>query len=121
MHLLRVLLYLLLSLVSLVLAAPLDVYAPPVLYPSSDTVWKVGETHTVEWDVHNPPEHITNQVGRIQLRRGNSTLPLILASDFDILLGSIEVVVPSVPPGKEYRIVLFGDSGNWSPAFAIIE
>lgn len=60
-----------------------------------------------------------------------------LASDFDILLGRIEIKVPSVPPSNDYRIVreydvpewrippadtpraVFGDSGNWSPEFTI--
>ena len=38
-----------------VLAAPLgsrDVYVPPVLYPTQDTVWTVGQQYPVVWWVH---------------------------------------------------------------------
>ena len=26
-----------------------DVYAPPVLYPNANTIWKVGSKHNVTW------------------------------------------------------------------------
>lgn len=60
-----------------------------------------------------------------------------LKDNFDILLGSIEITVPQVEDGDDYRIVceylsvqsllnqswtpllVFGDSGNWSPPFSI--
>ena len=99
--------------------AILDVYAPAVTYPVAGTVWKRGETHNVTWDASSPPTQITNPKGRIQLRKGGITSPLILANDFDILAGTIEVTVPWVVDGNDYSIVLFGDSGNWSGAFTI--
>lgn len=42
------------SMLSLVNAVPVglekrDVYAPPVLYPYTGTVWKVGAKHNVTW------------------------------------------------------------------------
>ena len=42
------------SMISLVNALPAglgkrDVYVPPVLYPNSTTVWKVGEKYNVTW------------------------------------------------------------------------
>lgn len=96
-----------------------DVYAPPVTSPNVSTVWTVNTTQTVTWDTSNPPAQITNRLGSIRLRKGDSTLPLVLADGFDILLGKFEVTVPWVTEGDDYAIVLFGDSGNWSPEFTI--
>ncbi|KAG5646509.1 hypothetical protein DXG03_003276 [Asterophora parasitica] len=42
-----------------------------------------------------------------------------LAQNFKLRVGKIDIIVPSVPPRDDYIIVLFGDSGNSSPAFAI--
>ena len=50
-----------------------DVYVPPVLYPHSGTVWKVGQTYSVTWDNSNPPHQITNPIGQIYLRKGDRT------------------------------------------------
>jgi len=107
-----------------VLAGPIglelrDVYVPPVLYPDQGTVWVVGEQQHVIWDISNPPVNITNKIGQILLRKGNLSTPVILADNFDILLGEIEVTVPWVLDGDDYQVVLFGDSGNFSPTFTI--
>ncbi|KAI0820169.1 hypothetical protein BC628DRAFT_1331031 [Trametes gibbosa] len=96
-----------------------DVFVPPVLYPHAGTVWFKGQRHNVTWDTTNAPVNITNKVGIIQLRKGDLATPLILASGFDILLGRIEVTVPWVIPDDDYSLVLFGDSGNFSPQFTI--
>ncbi|KAI0273486.1 hypothetical protein BC834DRAFT_816913 [Gloeopeniophorella convolvens] len=109
------------ALMSVVQAVPLlqrDVYVPPITYPHEGTVWKVGDHHNVTWDNTNPPKQITNPVGRILLRKGDLTTSTVLASNFSILLGRIEVEVPEVTPG-DYTLVLFGDSGNFSPVFKI--
>jgi hypothetical protein len=45
---------------------------------------------------------------------------VILAKDFDPLAGSAQVTVPWVVNGT-YSIVLFGDSGNDSEDFTILE
>ncbi|KJA24372.1 hypothetical protein HYPSUDRAFT_200596 [Hypholoma sublateritium FD-334 SS-4] len=42
-----------------------------------------------------------------------------LASGFNLTDGSVQITVPNVPPRDDYLIVLFGDSGNTSPAFSI--
>ncbi|KAI0363250.1 hypothetical protein BV20DRAFT_170853 [Pilatotrama ljubarskyi] len=81
------------------------VFTPPVLYPHSGTVWTVGQTHNVTWDVSNPPVNITNKIGRIMLRKDDITTPLILSANFDILLGRIEVTVPWVLPDDDYSVV----------------
>ncbi|KAJ7923454.1 hypothetical protein B0H13DRAFT_2230169 [Mycena leptocephala] len=98
---------------------PRDVYVPPVLYPHNGTVWFVGQRHNVTWDNTNPPVNITNKIGRIMLRKGGLTTPVILQENFSILLGRIEVTVPWVDDGSDYQVVLFGDSGNFSPFFTI--
>ncbi|KAJ6493267.1 hypothetical protein C8R45DRAFT_184908 [Mycena sanguinolenta] len=96
-----------------------DVYAPPVTYPHAGTVWKVGQRHNVTWNVINPPARITNPTGQIMLRKGNLTTSVVLEKNFSILLGRIEVKVPRVKHGDDYQLVLFGDSGNFSPYFTI--
>ncbi|KAF9034239.1 hypothetical protein BDZ89DRAFT_983715 [Hymenopellis radicata] len=113
------------ALVSIVAAAPMrlstrDVFVPPVLTPDAATTWTVNSTVTVTWDVSDPPAQITNKLGSIRLRKADRALPLVLADGFDILLGQIDVTVPWVVAGTDYSIVLFGDSGNWSPDFSIV-
>ncbi|EGN99724.1 hypothetical protein SERLA73DRAFT_179880 [Serpula lacrymans var. lacrymans S7.3] len=101
-------------------SAKRDVYVPPVISPNNATVWTVGQTYNVTWNTTNPPAQISNPRGNIYLRQGNDTLlNPTLASNFSMLAGSQEVTVPDVTPGSDYRIVLFGDSGDWSGVFAI--
>ncbi|KII88214.1 hypothetical protein PLICRDRAFT_111363 [Plicaturopsis crispa FD-325 SS-3] len=99
----------------------LDVFVPPITYPHAGTQWYRGQTHNVTWDTSNAPVNITNRYGRINLvRAGNVTDPIELAQGFDILLGRIEVQVPDyIQPRNDYELVLFGDSGNFSPEFSI--
>lgn len=96
-----------------------DVYVPPITYPTAGVVWNSGEEQTVTWDTSNPPKQITNKIGRVMLRKGDLSTPLVLAGNFDILKGHIKVKVPQVISGDDYSLVLFGDSGNFSPKFTI--
>jgi hypothetical protein len=48
-------------------------------------------------------------------------LAVILAQNFDPRKGSVNVTVPLVLNGTDYQVVLFGDSGNFSPAFTIVQ
>jgi len=98
---------------------PRDVFVPPVTYPNNKTVWIVGQHHNVTWDTSEAPVNITNKIGMIFLRKGGLTTNLSLASNFSILLGRIAVEVPLVETGSDYQVVLFGDSGNFSPFFTI--
>ncbi|KAK0214875.1 hypothetical protein IW262DRAFT_1403502 [Armillaria fumosa] len=108
-----------------VLSAPVlvsrDVYAPPVTLPGTGSVWTVGSKQTVTWDASSPPTQITNPTGFVRLRKANKTDSTDLASGFSILDGQVEVTVPNVEPGDDYRIVLFGDSGNWGETFTITQ
>ncbi|KAF8630661.1 hypothetical protein AX15_002809 [Amanita polypyramis BW_CC] len=119
----KLLIFFLLSLFAFVSSLPLtvrDVYVPPILSPKEAEVWVIGQTRTVTWNITEPPSQISNPQGEIYLRKGDITLlENPLAANFSILLGSKKVKVPSVEPGH-YRVVLFGDSGNWSPPFRII-
>ncbi|GJE98814.1 hypothetical protein PsYK624_150510 [Phanerochaete sordida] len=94
-----------------------DVYSPPVLYPHTGTVWYSGQRHNVTWDNSNPPKSISNRAF-ILLRWGNLGTPVVLAHDFDLRAGRVEVTVPDVITGN-FSVVLFGDSGNWSEDFVI--
>ncbi|KAF8874275.1 hypothetical protein BD779DRAFT_1678801 [Infundibulicybe gibba] len=98
---------------------PRDVFTPAVLFPHTGTVWIVGQHHNVTWDTSKAPVNITNKIGMILLRKGGLTTPLILANNFSILLGRIEVQVPWVLDGDDYQVNLFGDSGDFSDFFTI--
>ncbi|PPQ70662.1 hypothetical protein CVT24_000670 [Panaeolus cyanescens] len=96
-----------------------DVFAPPILTPTAGTVWTAGERVTVTWDLSDVPTQITNPIGNIRLRRDGWTSPFLLADDFQITDGSVEFTVPRVVEGNDYQLVLFGNSGNWSPEITI--
>ncbi|KAH0832068.1 hypothetical protein J3R83DRAFT_12976 [Lanmaoa asiatica] len=93
-------------------SAMLDVWAPQITDPRSDTVWYIGTFATVSWDVSNPPSSITNPQGTIYLvKDGVIDLQNPLVENFDILAGTVAFIVPDVPSGI-YQIDLFGDSGD---------
>ncbi|KAH9480197.1 hypothetical protein JR316_0006795 [Psilocybe cubensis] len=116
----------LLSFFSLVSGAPIelsqrDVFVPPVILPNSHSVWKVGTTQTVKWDVSHPPSQITNTKAKIILvTNGLLDFEHPLADNLDVLSGSHQVKVPKVEPGKKYQIIVFGDSGNTGEVFQIV-
>jgi len=99
----------------------LDVFVPPVTAPVEDAVWHIGSRQLVTWDTKSAPVQITNKIGRIQLRKGELITDTVLAEGFDILDGQHEVIVPNVTSSDDYSIVLFGDSGNYSPQFCIVD
>ncbi|KAK0201322.1 hypothetical protein DFS33DRAFT_1266220, partial [Desarmillaria ectypa] len=97
-----------------------DIFDPPILSPTTGTTWTIKTAQTVSWDTSNPPDLITNRNhSSIRLIKGGRFLPVVLADEFDILLGSIEVQVPWVVEGNDYALVLFGDSGNVGKEFSI--
>ncbi|KAF8586113.1 hypothetical protein K439DRAFT_985190 [Ramaria rubella] len=101
----------------------LDVFDPPILYPNAATVWFAGQSHNVTWDASNPPKTISNGA-LIQLRIADSVIqfvPVTLASGFSLLAGRQVITLPgNLTSRDDYEIVLFGDSGNVSPAFTIL-
>ncbi|KAI0784332.1 hypothetical protein C8Q75DRAFT_724560 [Abortiporus biennis] len=96
-----------------------DVFVPPVTYPVKGTVWKSGERQIVTWDTSGAPVNITNPTGFIILRSAGVTTSVVLADNFPILKGHVELTVPLVLTRDDYSIILFGDSGNVSPDFTI--
>lgn len=113
----------LMSLLALAMSIPVqkrDVFVPPVVYPHQGTVWYAGQQQAVVWDTSNAPANITNSEGIIYLVVDNLIdFDYELASNFNILDGKVQVVVPTVSTGT-YAIVLFGDSGNFSQNFTIV-
>ncbi|KAL0571365.1 hypothetical protein V5O48_010603 [Marasmius crinis-equi] len=97
---------------------------PPILSPNETTVWRIGDLVNVTWDLSEIPQDLTEFTGTIQLNNEKGPLADIgfLSEGFDLRVGFAEVDVPwyDVPPGKNYSITLFGDSGNRSPQFEII-
>ncbi|KAF9049525.1 hypothetical protein BDZ89DRAFT_977926 [Hymenopellis radicata] len=105
-----------------------DVYNPKITSPTAKTVWVAGTTVSVTWDTSDAPQNITNDRGRVVLGQINSynhsehlDFDHPLAADFDIMDGNVSFAAPDVPENNNYCIVLFGDSGNASPTFSIIE
>lgn len=121
----------LLSSVSIVLAAPgdltaMDVWAPKILDPTAATMWQVGGRYYVKWALDKKPVNVTNPVGTVYLSRngtlymgtltftamtvqGHSTSLFSerpLAQGFDLTDGMISVTVPAATvPGSSYAVV----------------
>ncbi|KAH9936235.1 uncharacterized protein B0H18DRAFT_1164086 [Fomitopsis serialis] len=130
-------------LIALASAIPVkrDVWDPRIITPNAQTVWLTGQKYNVTWETDDAPVNITNSIGRVVLGKSGiqnkgkhsawiewsmpvltaTSAPAVLAGNFSIRLGSIEITVPDdLEPGFDYDIVLFGDSGNESPLFAIL-
>ncbi|KAJ7086836.1 hypothetical protein B0H15DRAFT_931375 [Mycena belliarum] len=99
-------------------AVSLDVFVPPLTGPAAGTVWVSKTQQNVTWDASGAPASISNEA-LLLLRKGDATAPFILAKDFDLRAGSLEIIVPWVLTGSDYSLVLFGDSGNFGPVFTI--
>ncbi|KAI0043943.1 hypothetical protein FA95DRAFT_1562764 [Auriscalpium vulgare] len=102
------------------------VVSPAVTAPVAGAVWPVHSTQLVTWDTAHIPPAGSNNTGLVLLGHGvpgsdseNLDIDHPLASGFKISDGSVEVVTPDVAPDSAYFVVLFGDSGNRSPAFTI--
>ncbi|KAJ3540118.1 hypothetical protein NM688_g6270 [Phlebia brevispora] len=96
-----------------------DVWDPKILSPNSTTTWVSGNTYTVVWDTTDRPKEITSTNGHIILANEGVEYTVLLAWNFDLLDGQVEVTVPPVYTEDGYQIVLFGDSGNLSEEFTI--
>ncbi|KZV71615.1 hypothetical protein PENSPDRAFT_577463 [Peniophora sp. CONT] len=97
-----------------------DVWDPTILIPNATTVWEAGSTVNVTWATDDAPTNISN--GAAIFLRDNTTLyEPALAEGFDLRSGSQEITLPAnLTADSDFRIVLFGDSGNWSPEFTIV-
>ena len=107
--------------------APRDVAVPPVTEPTENTVWVVGTTQSVKWDISDlpPRENISNPLGKVVLGfltddSYNLSIDSPLAEGFDILDGKVDITVPQVEPKDNYIVAVIGNSGNISPMFKIM-
>ncbi|KAG1743307.1 uncharacterized protein EDB91DRAFT_1017322, partial [Suillus paluster] len=110
------------SLALLALSLPLklrDVVDPPVTSPTAGTVWHVGEKQLVTWSTNALPVNMTNPVGMLVLGY-IILLDSPLATNINYTVGQVQITVPNVDTREDYIVVLFGDSGNASPQFTII-
>ncbi|TDL16236.1 hypothetical protein BD410DRAFT_644055 [Rickenella mellea] len=101
----------------------LTVVNPHITSPSQEDVSFVNSTHVVTWDTSTIPPENKDDTGLLllgYLENGSENLDMNpLASDFLLVNGQVPVFVPIVPARPNYIVVLFGDSGNASPMFAI--
>ncbi|KAH7103086.1 hypothetical protein BKA62DRAFT_697165, partial [Auriculariales sp. MPI-PUGE-AT-0066] len=107
------------ALLTVVSASPVGmekrvVYDPTVTYPHKATVWKLGARHNVTWDTSDAPSSISNRAS-VWLRKDETTLyDYPLGEGFDLHVGRYEIIVPkNLATGSDYRIHLYGDSGNF--------
>ncbi|KAJ7749954.1 hypothetical protein B0H16DRAFT_1550715 [Mycena metata] len=107
-----------LATVALAGPTPLDVFSPPITFPTAGTVLVSKTETTVTWDASGAPVNISNKA-LLMLRKGDLTAPFILAEGFDLRTGALKIVVPNVLADSDYEFVLLGDSGNFSPTFTI--
>jgi len=100
----------------------LDVYNPRITEPTETTLWKAGTVEVVSWETSDAPSSISNN-GHVVLKpiaTGDSRPELQhLAGPFDLRTGQISVTLPEDLVSGQYRIILFGDSGNESDEFHI--
>ncbi|KXN91422.1 hypothetical protein AN958_00684 [Leucoagaricus sp. SymC.cos] len=101
----------------------LDVWRPTILQPTADSVWTAGAQKLVSWNTDNAPASISNQ-GHVVLKTIPNNTDTVsqwrhLAGPFNLTIGQINVTVPNDVITGEYKIILFGDSGNESPAFKV--
>ncbi|GJE98575.1 GPI anchored serine-threonine rich family protein [Phanerochaete sordida] len=98
----------------------MTVYVPKITSPAAGTVWTAGNTYTVTWDTSDAPESISNGSKVVLAKGGSQDYQHPLAEGFDLRAGSVEITIPAgTAAGSDYAIVLFGDSGNYSPEFTI--
>ncbi|EJF57109.1 hypothetical protein DICSQDRAFT_140660 [Dichomitus squalens LYAD-421 SS1] len=100
-------------------------FPPPVERPGGADVWTVGDVETVKWSTKGL-NFTLDQTGTILLgyltTDGSQTLFVDqpLAGNFTLASGAVNVVVPKVPSGNAYFIIVLGDANNWGPLFSII-
>lgn len=101
-------------------------WSPTILTPTQFTVWPRGSIQSVTWATNNIPEEKLNSTGLLLLGymandSENLDIQHPLAVNFPIINGEVTFTVPeNATTCVNAIVVLFGDSGNASPEFAII-
>jgi len=97
-----------------------DVWDPAIFTPTSETLWYIGQEYTVTWNTSNPPQEVTDVYGRLYLTQGDSgQAGPTLAQGFPLSDGEVSITVPDVQPALNWKVVLMGDSGDYSAEFRI--
>ncbi|KAF5358215.1 hypothetical protein D9756_001271 [Leucocoprinus leucothites] len=101
----------------------LDVFNPVIVEPTASSNWVAGAQELVSWDTSDAPQSISNQ-GHVVLKTTPADSNEVsqwrhLAGPFDLTIGQINVTVPNDMITGQYKVILFGDSGNESPAFHV--
>ncbi|GJE98417.1 GPI anchored serine-threonine rich family protein [Phanerochaete sordida] len=103
-------------------ARVLDVWDPAITSPTAESVWHAGGTYNVTWETADAPASISEGSRVVLSKDFYEDYYNPLAQGFDLRAGWVTVTIPpTTVPGDDYQIVLFGDSGNYSPTFSIAE
>jgi hypothetical protein len=100
----------------------LDVWAPTIISPNASTIWTKGQQYNVTWSTSNAPVNISNGAAVEMGHDGTILTDQVLAKGFDLRQGWVTVTCPSdLPAGANYSIILFGDSGDQSQQFSLVD
>ncbi|EJF66279.1 hypothetical protein BD309DRAFT_1063173 [Dichomitus squalens] len=78
---------------------------PPILYPNASSIWYKDYLHNVTWDITKLPADTGIPI--IRLYKNGQDTAEILATNFDLTVGRVEVTVPWVMNGTDYQIRMF--------------
>ncbi|KAI0707879.1 hypothetical protein C8Q76DRAFT_134322 [Earliella scabrosa] len=81
-----------------------------ITYPNQTSVWIWGYQHNVTWDQNHWLGEATHPV--IKLFKGDLDTHNVLAKEFNLTQGRVEVTVPSVEEGSDYVIRLYYQAGT---------
>ncbi|KAI0328878.1 hypothetical protein GY45DRAFT_1254041 [Cubamyces sp. BRFM 1775] len=100
-------------------------FDPTILRPGGADVWTVRDVETVRWS--NRGLQLPGQVGQVYLgymdpASGNFVNYFEQPLAINVVLDdkAVNVVVPSLPTGDFYYIILAGENANQSPLFSIL-
>ncbi|KAI0807876.1 hypothetical protein C8Q74DRAFT_1229818 [Fomes fomentarius] len=85
-----------------------------IKYPNENSTWYWGYTHNVTWDQNHWLEGAMNPT--IKLFKGQNDTHNVLAKDFNLTTGRIEVIVPEVEEGPDYVLRIYYQPSNVTSA-----
>ncbi|KAI0662206.1 hypothetical protein C8Q70DRAFT_633497 [Cubamyces menziesii] len=97
--------------------------SPPITRPNHEDKWNTGQVQTVTWD--STGLNVTGVNGTLLLGYVlPNTTRLVwtdqpLAQNVPLADDAVNIILPNVPTGDEYFMILLGDMNNTSPLFAI--
>ncbi|KAI1794883.1 hypothetical protein LXA43DRAFT_883195 [Ganoderma leucocontextum] len=97
--------------------------SPPILQPNHEVEWQALEVQTVTWDTTGLD--VTGLNGTILLGfvRPDTTRFVYqdrpIAQNFALADEAVNIILPDVPTGNRYFLILLGNMNNTSPLFGI--